>query len=321
MSDAHGPLVTIGRPSDTDIDAYLLRLGIEREPPSAAALARLHRAQVERVPYETTWIHAGDRWGVDPYQSLLRIAHEGRGGYCYHLNGALSLLLANLGYDVSLHVGGVHGPEGATFEHMSNHLVLTVAGQITDENPEGVWYVDTGLGDALHEPLPLRPGLYEQGPFVYRLAPLEEQSAEPLEGDAAGWQFTHDERGSFSGMAFRSAPATIDEFAERNEVLSTSPDSGFVRVCTVQRRHATGTDILRGLVLTRFDGIKVEETTIGVRRDWFELLESVFGLSLATAPADSRERLWTRVQAAHLAHLARLARLDHGAAGDLPTGL
>ena len=46
--------------------SYLARLGLEAEPPSLDALQRLHRAQVERVPYETMWIHAGESWGIDP---------------------------------------------------------------------------------------------------------------------------------------------------------------------------------------------------------------------------------------------------------------
>ena len=46
--------------------SYLARLGLEPEPPSLDALQRLHRAQVERVPYETMWIHAGESWGIDP---------------------------------------------------------------------------------------------------------------------------------------------------------------------------------------------------------------------------------------------------------------
>jgi N-hydroxyarylamine O-acetyltransferase len=279
--------------SNADIEAYLRRLGVDHEPPSAAALARLHRAQVERIPYETTWIHAGERWSVDPYQSLLRIAHQGRGGYCFHLNGAFALALAYLGYAVSLHVGGVHGPDGATEESMHNHLVLTVAGQTADNNPEGIWYVDAGLGDGLHEPLPLRPGLHDQGPFHYRL--------ESSSGEIADWQFTHDQRGSFSGMAFRSASATMNDFARRNDVLSTSPDSGFVKLCTVQRRHSAGTDVMRGLVLSRSDGVTTEQTTITGRREWFDALRSVFGLSLSSAAPARRDELWARVQTAHRA--------------------
>ena len=85
-----------------------------------------------------------------------RVAVQHRGGYCFHLNGAFSELLRSLGYDVVRHVGGVHGPEGATGEEMANHLVLTVRNLPNDANPDGTWYVDVGLGDALHEPLPLR---------------------------------------------------------------------------------------------------------------------------------------------------------------------
>ncbi|TML11858.1 MAG: hypothetical protein E6G39_12815 [Actinobacteria bacterium] len=69
-------------------DAYLRRLGLEAEPPSVDALQRLHRRQVELIPYETLWMQSGERWGVDPVDSVARIALHGRGGYCYHLNGA-----------------------------------------------------------------------------------------------------------------------------------------------------------------------------------------------------------------------------------------
>src|SRR5690349_457597 len=93
-------------------DAYLARLGIDLEPPSVDALFRIHRAHVERVAYETLWIHLGERWSVDVADSLRRVATRRRGGYCFHLNGALSELLGMLGYDVVRHVGGVHGPDG-----------------------------------------------------------------------------------------------------------------------------------------------------------------------------------------------------------------
>jgi arylamine N-acetyltransferase len=84
-----------------DTAAYLRRLGVDDAgPPSAAALAALHRAHVVRVPYETIEIQLGRPTTVDPHEAAERIVECNRGGYCYHLNGAFSLLLYALGYDV-----------------------------------------------------------------------------------------------------------------------------------------------------------------------------------------------------------------------------
>jgi len=69
-----------------------------------------------------------------------------------------------------------------------NHVVLTVSGLPSSENPLGIWYVDAGLGDALHEALPLVAGVYEQAPF--RLV-LEE--ADGIDN----WHLVHDPAGGF----------------------------------------------------------------------------------------------------------------------------
>ena len=282
--------------ADDDLAAgYLARLRLAPEPPSVDALHRLHRAQVERVPYEVTWIHMGDLWTVDLDQSYQRVVQRRRGGYCFHVNGAFSRLLASLGYDVTLHIGGVHGPDGPSEEMMTNHLVLLVHGLPSNDNPGGVWYVDAGLGDALHDPLPLVPGTYRQGPFEYRL--------EQTDVTFADWRFHHDPLGSFTGMVFQAAPTAIDSFAPRNQFLSTSPDSGFTKIMTVQRRDAHGVDILRGQVLTRVDTVVGEGRTIEARNEWFDALSDVFGLPLDDVSRDHRDTLWRRVHATHEAWL------------------
>src|SRR6185369_11294391 len=116
------------------------------------------------------------------------------------------------------HVGGVHGPEGPSVEALTNHLVLTVSGLSSAGNELGVWYVDVGLGDALHDTVPLVPATFTQGPFTLSL--------EQTDDGVGDWHLTHDPLGTFPGMSWRMRPATIDEFADRHEVLSTSPDSG-----------------------------------------------------------------------------------------------
>jgi N-hydroxyarylamine O-acetyltransferase len=283
-----------GLVSSADVDAYLRRLEVDAEPPSAAALARLHRAQVEKVPYETIWIHLGQQWGIDPVDSLRRVAHDRRGGYCYHLNGAFFELLGALGYRVSRHVGGVHGPEGPSPEALTNHLVLVVEGLPADSNPGGRWYVDAGLGDALYEPLPMVVGEYEQATMRFELTETN---------DGVGdWHLAHDPTGSFTGMSFRVGAVSLDAFSKRHAHLSTSPQSGFVRVLTAQRRHATGVDILRGLVLTRANGEQRMERELDQRRDWLDVIADLFGLRLDVPPS-VLESLWAKVVAAHEARL------------------
>ena len=255
------------------------------------ALFEMHRGHVRNIPYETTWIHLGERWGVDQEDSLRRIAHRRRGGYCFQLNGAFALLLVTLGYDVTLHHGGVHGPDGPDAARMMNHLVVLVRNVPSEHNPDGSWYVDAGLGDGLFQPIPLRIGEFRQGPFTFGLARID--------GTVADWDLTHDPTGSFRGMAFREAPARIEEFAARNTELSTAPESGFVKLVTAQRRDADGVDLLRGLVLHRIGTETAPERIITSEADWFDVLYEVFDLALDDVGSDDRHRLWERVSATH----------------------
>lgn len=295
-----------------DVDGYLRRLGFDQRPPrpDLATLRALHRAQVERIAYENLDIQLGRRRSIEPLASAGHVL-AGRGGYCYALNGAFSLLLTALGYQVTWHRAGVQGmpvpdPPGPA---LANHLALTVSGLPDDDHGhDGAWLVDAGLGDALHEPLPLRAGDHRQGPLTFRLRPSDVAPG--------GWRLDHDAKGSFRGMDFEPAPATVDDFLERDEFLSTSPESGFVRTAVVQRRDAEGVDQLRGLTLVRIGGLqradarrpdaadRPHETTIGSAAEWFQVLADLFGLPLPDVDADERRRLWARVHAGHEAWLA-----------------
>ncbi|MEV4461152.1 arylamine N-acetyltransferase [Microbispora sp. NPDC049633] len=280
---------------------YLRRLGLRSSgPPSVEELFRLQAAHVERVPYENLEIWLGRPTTIDPAESWRRIM-SGRGGYCCHLNGAFSVLLRQLGYAVTRHFGGVQGspeePAGAT----GNHLALTVSGLPADANPGGRWLVDAGLGDAIHEPIPLVEGVYRQGPFRYALRRSE---AEP-----GGWRFDHDARGSFSGMDFRPGPTEMGAFEAKHEWLSSSPQSGFVRVASVQRRDAAGIDLLRGLVLTRVGlppaGVGPDPSvTLERREDYFAALADVYGMTLDDVSSEEKDALWSRLLAAHEEWLA-----------------
>jgi arylamine N-acetyltransferase len=275
---------------ELDVDAYLARIGVDQPgTPSAEGLAALQRAHLQRVPYENLDIQLDRHTTINPYESAARVV-SGRGGYCYHLNGAFSLLLSALGYAVHWHVAGVQtadqpGPARAS----GNHLGLTVHGLPTRGNPDGMWLVDVGLGDGPLEPLPLRTGEFPDGPFRYSLAP---STVELL-----GWRFTHDPAGSFVAMEMRADVAVHSDFVAMHEYLSTSPESPFVRTATVMRRHPRGVDVLRGRLLHRLPTGGSTELTSA--EEWFAVLRDAFGINLAGLGGYERDGLWRRICAAH----------------------
>jgi N-hydroxyarylamine O-acetyltransferase len=153
------------------------------------------------------------------------------------------------------------------------------------------WLVDTGLAGGMYEPLPLREGTYTQGPFTYAMAP-----SVVVPG---GWRFAHDPRGAFTAMVFAPEPVELSSFDAEHQRLSTSAESGFVRVLQVQLRDAKGVDMLRGCVLRRIDAEGTYERTIDSADDWYDVLADVFHLNLTDVDAPARAALWHRVHTAH----------------------
>jgi len=276
------------RLSDDRALAYLELLGVDtaRGDVDATTLAALQRAHVTRIPYENIDIYRGRPPGIEPLACVERVL-GGRGGYCYHLNGALVTLLEWLDVEVTRHVAGVQGrsvepapgPDG-------NHLGITV------RTPDGAeWFVDAGLGDGPAEPLPLVFDRYEQEGFSYELRPSS--------FDPGGWRFEHDPRGSFVGADISRAAATTEQFLEMHDTLSTSPASGFVRVAVAQCRIDGGTEVLRGCVHTTVTRLGSESCDVGSEDDWWGIVIDGFGLAYADLPREERARVWDSVRGAH----------------------
>lgn len=277
---------------DTTTTAYLQRLGVEAEPPSLQALIRLHRAHVERIPYDTFWIHLGQEWGIDPAENAQRLATARRGGYCFQLNSAFHALLADLGYEVSLNVAGVYLKDGPDEGALYNHTAIIAEGLPTDENPGGRWWVDVGLGDALHDPLPLVEGEYVQGPLRFAI-----EAVEP--GGVGDWRLVHDPAGWFTGVILAEGPVEVDVFEDRHHFNAHSPESGYAKVITAQRRHKDGVTMMRGCVLTRIGQDGVTKRTCESLPEWLEVLEKEFDLSLDGVPEEALTDLWASVRRTH----------------------
>lgn len=277
-------------------DAYLHKLGFDTVPPATVeTLYAIHMAQVERVPYEDVWVWLGERRTIEPLDSVRYIV-GGRGGYCYHENGAMATLLGWLGFAVQWHKAGVQGHPDAKPNVAGNHLALTVADLPSSENPDGGWFIDAGLGDGPHEPMPLVAGTYSQGPHTYGLRPSEVAPG--------GWRFDADPKMSLHGMDFTPGEVVPADLNAEHERLQSAPDSSFVRVLVAFRRDVGGVDYLRGRVLKRLT--QTEETTeLSTRADWFGCLADMFGLPLSDVDEERKEVLWRKVTLAHEAWLAR----------------
>lgn len=271
--------------------SYLERLAVDAEKGGIdpETLAELQRAHLAVVPYENLDILRGEPPPIDPVECARRIV-AGRGGYCFHLNGAFAGLLEWLGVDVTRHVSGVQGraaaePPGAS----GNHLGLTT--RFGPSDPTQRWLVDVGLGDGPARPLPLVPGTYAHEGFAYRLG------TSPLV--PGGWRLDHDPRGAFILVDFAPEPASTADFETMHTKLSTSADSGFVRIAAVLRRPAAGLETLRGCVFSEWSGDTVRERDIDSRDDWWGLVLDRFGLAYAGLSALERDSLWRQVRSVH----------------------
>ncbi len=271
------------------VTSYLSRLGYDdRPPPTLGSLAELHRRHLAHIPYENLGIMLGRPPSIDPRDSVERIARVGRAGYCFHHNGALGLVLADLGYVVSRRAGAVWDNDDERRARVLNHLVLVVSGLPTDENPDGHWWPDVGLGDAIAEPLPLVAGDYEQGGFAYEIT----------EVSAEGWSFRADPQGSFTGCEVGAAP-TEAEVASCHSGLSTPPDGHFTRTLVVQRRMPEHVDVVRGCLATTITPGHKDEAELTTYDEWRAAIADGCGLSLAEVEDEELRALFERQLAAH----------------------
>jgi N-hydroxyarylamine O-acetyltransferase len=126
-----------------DVDAYLDRIGADRH----TSLHELHRAHQVAVPFENLAIHLGVTISLNPEDLFDKIVRRRRGGFCYELNGAIAVVLEELGYAVAR--VGVRVHNGERFGPIFDHQALLVT-----DHDGAQWLFDVGFGS--HSTYPLR---------------------------------------------------------------------------------------------------------------------------------------------------------------------
>ncbi len=241
----------------------------------------LHRAYLEHVPYEDIAVQLGETGRLDEAALAARVLSGGRGGYCFELNTVLGALLRAVGFSVTHHQAVVGG-EGPT-----NHMVLLVP--VDGE----LWIADAGLGEGFMEPLPLREGTHERGPFNYTLT---------LEPDGTWWMGQH-EWSSFRGFRMQARTCPVEGFEPHHHRLALSPESPFVRTLVVQKPMDDRIVTLRARTLSQV-GPSVDSKRVLSREEFGPVLRDVFGVTLA---GERLERLWGRAWSQHEAFAAASA--------------
>jgi N-hydroxyarylamine O-acetyltransferase len=247
--------------------AYLARLGFDGQPPaSAETLARLHRAHLERVPFENLDIHLGVPIELDETSFAEKVALRSRGGFCYELNGAFAALLSELGFEVELLEARVYAPSGLTGRF--GHLCLGV------RTGGREWLTDVGFGrGCFDQPIRLESAGAQTdtaGTFVLRPAP---DGSLDLVCDGV--------------EQYRVTPVAraLADFEPGCRYHQSSPDSPFTRgtVCTIRTRDGRVT----------LAGSRLVETSAGHRQErdldriaLAAVLAGRFGVRLDAAAVD-----------------------------------
>ncbi|PWI45344.1 arylamine N-acetyltransferase [Streptomyces sp. ICBB 8177] len=247
-------------------DGYLRRVGASRRE-SLSALHRLHQVA---VPFENLSIHLGQDVVLEPGALYDKIVGARRGGFCYELNGAFALLLAALGYRVSLLSARVRGADdrfGPPFDHLALRVEEAAGGT--------VWLADVGFGD--HSAYPLR--LDERGEQsdprgTFRIARAPDGDLDVL-------------RDGVPQYRLETRPRELRDFGPTCWWQCTSPASHFTRSPVCTRLTGSGGRITlsgRRLVATDADGRRREEELPGDEAVLLAAYRDRFGIDLDRVP-------------------------------------
>ena len=246
---------------------YLVRIGVEpgHLEPNEEVLRFLQRKHLLAVPFENLDIHWKRPIAVDVDRFYEKIVENGRGGFCYELNGLFNELLRSLGFQtrlISARVfnGSEHGPE---YDHAA--IIVTIG---DDE-----YLADVGFGDFASEPLRFSLGVDQQdsaGIFIIRR--FDDEYFEVAKRDGDGWN---------SQYIFKDISRDLSEFAQMCNFQQYSPGSHFTkgRVCSILTENGRKTLTDKKFIVTSDDG-RIE-VPVGSEREFGEILKRDFDISQA----------------------------------------
>lgn len=199
-----------------DIQSYLQRINYRgKTAPTLQCLQEIHRAHALSIPFENLDIHYGNTITLDIDRIFHKVVLQGRGGFCYELNGLFHYLLRELGFEVKMIAARVYNPItfelGPEFDHMAN--IVTIMGE--------EYLADVGFGSFYTLPIPLKPGLfYEDSYGNYTLESLNENKFLYKFKEMQDW---------VKRYIFTTTPRKFADFSEMCNYHQINPNSFFTQ--------------------------------------------------------------------------------------------
>ncbi len=229
------------------LDLYLQRINFVGQPEATIeGIASLMLHQLYAVPFENLDVQAGKVVSLVPEHIVDKIVHQGRGGYCYEINGLFCMALQEL--DVPYQWVAAR-PMFYPVRRPKTHMAIVV--QLEGRQ----WLVDLGFGSyGITAPMALDAlGLeVKQGYDTFKLTRSEN-------GDYLLQALVEGIWANQYGFDL-SAQEWVD-FDPANYLNSTHPDAVFVKSLLVIGHNKRGRNILFGNSLkTVVDGIASKRT-------------------------------------------------------------
>jgi N-hydroxyarylamine O-acetyltransferase len=245
-----------------EIATYLDRIGYRgRVEPTLECLREIHRGHAFSIPYENIDVQLGIPLDRSIGRIFDKLVVRRRGGWCYEMNGLLGWALTAIGFRIMPVAAGILRVERGDAA-LGNHLVLLV------ELERRLYLADLGMGDGMREPIPLEPGIHNQGRLDFTLEAIGD-------GD---WRFHSHAFGYPPNYDFRVEPADEMLLDAKCHSLQTVPESVFVQNLICQRMEPETVTCLTGRVLRH----KAEERTVkqllNTPDELAHTLASVFGI-------------------------------------------
>src|SRR5215211_987741 len=272
---------------DQEVPVYLDRIGYDGPiTPDAETLRGLVQAHLYAVPFENldivpppslraTYPHLGEfslgrPIRLEPDALFQKIVLDRRGGFCYEVNGLFSLLLQQLGYEVTL-ATAQWPAENGELTPIFDHMVLLVRCPGESER----WLADVAAGrQSTARPLRLELDVQQFLPeagVTYRFT--QEGDYIRLSSLTPDGQWSH-------VYSFTEIPRQYADFVDRCTYHQTSPDSHFTQAILCSLATPEGRITIAGdRFITTINGDR-QEREIRDEAELRELLRAHFGIDL-----------------------------------------